>query len=98
MKSPIRLRSEAGLYEIALHYSNDKDEYSVFRAISIDGEIPFSELEAYEFTSTGASRFKNGTLGDEDHGNYLFDLEPERIRFPSAPSSRRSIKRFATFS
>jgi ABC-type glycerol-3-phosphate transport system substrate-binding protein len=66
--------SEAGLYEIAVHYSNDKDEYSVFRAISIDGEIPFTELEAYEFTSTGASRFKNGTLGDEDHGNYLFDL------------------------
>lgn len=64
---------EAGLYEIAVHYSNDKDEYSVFRSIAIDGAIPFRELEAYEFVSTGASRFAIHTLGGEETP-YLFAL------------------------
>lgn len=58
--------AEAGLYEIALHYSNDKDEFSVFRSIAIDGVIPFQELEAYEFVSTGASRFAIHSLGGDD--------------------------------
>lgn len=54
-----------GLYKINLHYLNDKDEYSVFRSIYIDGEIPFAELRNYEFPVTGQSTWANETLGND---------------------------------
>ncbi|MDP3130768.1 MAG: extracellular solute-binding protein [Bacillota bacterium] len=62
-----------GNYRIALHYLNDKNEFSVFRAIAIDGAIPFEELKSYEFGVTGADTWANLTLGDLD-GFYDFYL------------------------
>ncbi|MGL4373384.1 MAG: hypothetical protein ACRCS6_06340, partial [Turicibacter sp.] len=55
-----------GWYEIALHYMNDKSDYSVFRSIRIDGEIPFEDLKAYEFSVTNPGVWKNETLSKED--------------------------------
>jgi len=54
-----------GNYKMSFHYLNDKNEYSVFRAIYIDGKIPFAELSAYEFAQTGADLWANEILGDE---------------------------------
>ena len=57
--------TETGNYNINLHYLNDKDEFSVFRTISIDGEVPFEELLGYEFPATGSSSWANLTLGND---------------------------------
>lgn len=61
--------NQTGNYQISLHYLNDKNEFSVFRSIAIDGEIPFEELSAYEFKETGSATWANEILGD-DTGNY----------------------------
>ncbi|MBO5711315.1 MAG: hypothetical protein J6R47_00615, partial [Acholeplasmatales bacterium] len=63
----------AGLYSLDLHYRNNKDEYSVFRTILIDGKVPFDECLSYEFKCTGAS-YEVHTLGNEE-GAFLFYLE-----------------------
>ncbi|MDP2426403.1 MAG: extracellular solute-binding protein [bacterium] len=55
---------ETGLYNINLHYLNDKIDYSVFRSIAINGVIPFEELAAYEFKLTGPNVWRNEILGD----------------------------------
>jgi ABC-type glycerol-3-phosphate transport system substrate-binding protein len=65
--------AETGNYEISLHYLNDKNEFSVFRAIEIDNEIPFEELAYYEFNETGSATWKNEILGN-DTENYKFYL------------------------
>ncbi len=65
---------ETGLYDLSLHYQNKKDEYSVFRTILINGEVPFAEFENYEFPYTG-SEYKNETLKDKDGNNYQVYLE-----------------------
>jgi ABC-type glycerol-3-phosphate transport system substrate-binding protein len=65
---------ETGNYKIALHYSNEKHDYSVFRSIYINGEIPFSELKAYEFKETGVQVWKYETLRNEDHEPFMFYL------------------------
>lgn len=61
-----------GFYNIALHYRNSKNEYDVFRSIYIDGEVLFSELLNYQFSTTG-SEYANETLGNYD-GAYDFYL------------------------
>ena len=63
---------ETGLYSLDLYYRNNKDEYSVFRTILIDGEVPFAECLSYEFKCTGTS-YKVHTLGNED-GDFKFYL------------------------
>lgn len=62
-----------GNYEISFHYLNDKNDFSVFRSIYIDEEIPFKELKSYEFKPTKGFKMRNHTLGDEN-GNYKFYL------------------------
>ena len=60
---------EDGLYNFNLHYLNDKEEFSVFRTIYIDGEIPFEELNNYQFGVTGQSTWANEILSG-DSGAY----------------------------
>ncbi|MFH0993336.1 MAG: extracellular solute-binding protein, partial [bacterium] len=57
--------AETGNYKMSFHYLNDKNEFSIFRAIYVDGMIPFTELAAYEFLETGADLWANEILGDE---------------------------------
>lgn len=65
---------ETGYYEITLH---DKQNFSrgvaVSRRIYIDGEVPFAELNNYEFTY--AQNWKTETLADDDGTPYSFFLE-----------------------
>lgn len=56
---------EEGMYRIAVCYKNDKEEFSVFNTIRIDGEIPFRELKNYVFPSTG-TQWANEVLSDEN--------------------------------
>ena len=63
---------ETGLYSLDLYYRNNKNEYSVFRTILIDGVVPFKECLSYEFACTG-SKYELHTLGNEEE-DYLFYL------------------------
>jgi len=65
---------ETGNYSLTLHYNNPKSDFSVFRSIRIDGEIPFQQMESYEFPVTGISRFGMETLSNQDHEPYRFYL------------------------
>jgi ABC-type glycerol-3-phosphate transport system substrate-binding protein len=60
---------EDGLYHIAFHYRNSKEEFDVFNTIRIDGEVPFKELTSYAFASTGSS-WANEVLRDKDGKPY----------------------------
>ncbi len=66
---------EAGYYEITLH---DKQNFSrgvaVSRRISIDGSVPFSELDNYEFGYS--QNWKIETLSDESGEPFRFYFEP----------------------
>lgn len=74
--------TEAGLYDINLHYLNDKEEFSVFRSIYIDNEIPFSQFLSYEFEPTGQSTWKNEILGNENESYQIyFDEGVHQISF-----------------
>lgn len=64
---------QTGLYSLDLYYRNNKDEYSVFRTILIDGNVPFAECLSYEFKCTGTS-YEVHTLGNEE-GAFLFYLD-----------------------
>lgn len=64
---------ESGLYHIALHYQNKKEDFSVFQTIQIDGSAPFKELVNYEFAATDTS-WSNETLCDKDKEPYLIYL------------------------
>jgi len=65
---------ESGYYEIALY---DKQNFSrgvaVSRRITIDGEVPFSEMANYEFTY--AQDWREDVLADEAGNPYQFYLE-----------------------
>ena len=63
---------EDGLYLISFHYLNTKDQFSVFRTIKIDGEVPFKELVAYEFPATSSSKWQNITLGDGENDYKIY--------------------------
>jgi len=63
---------ETGNYQLAFHYLNDKNEFSVFRAIYIDGAIPFEALTAYEFKATGTATWENEVLGTDDTNYELY--------------------------
>ncbi len=54
-----------GLYNIAFHYSNPKQDFDVFNTIKIDGEVPFYELNAYAFPPT-KNKWGNLTLSNKD--------------------------------
>ncbi len=62
-----------GLYQIAFHYKNRKEEFDVFNTIKIDGEVPFRELVNYSFKSTG-TKWDNEVLSDDEGNPYLIYL------------------------
>ena len=53
----------AGLYTLTLHYRNEKEEFNSYETVLIDGETPFSELQAYPFPYTKGG-WANETLSD----------------------------------
>ncbi len=63
-----------GFYQLTVKYMQTiLSDMSTFREIKLDGEIPFSELEAYAFPYS--SNFINRTLSDQDENAYQFYLE-----------------------
>lgn len=64
---------KAGLYQLAVHYRNEKEDFQVFESIYIDGKIPFQELRNYGFDTTDTS-WKNEILSDEEGNPYLVYL------------------------
>jgi ABC-type glycerol-3-phosphate transport system substrate-binding protein len=64
---------EDGLYQIAFHFKNTKEEFDVFNTIKIDGEVPFQELQNYSFESTG-NKWSNEVLSDEEGNPYQIYL------------------------
>lgn len=69
---------EEGLYKLALHYYPGQDDYSVFRTIRIDGDIPFEEAKAYPFEDVKGNRYNYQTLADGDGNPYMFYLSAGR--------------------
>ncbi len=66
---------ETGYYGLAFHYFNNKNDFSVFRTLKIDGEIPFKEMQAYEFPYTGEAKWTNKVISDSEGAAYKFYLE-----------------------
>ncbi len=65
---------ESGYYNISLYCKqNFVRGINVCRKITIDGEVPFSELSAYEFSY--AQSWQEEVLSDEDGDAYSFYLE-----------------------
>ncbi len=65
---------ESGYYNISLYDAqNTVRGIYVSRRITIDGEVPFEELEAYGFTYS--SSWREDVLSDEDGNAYSFYLE-----------------------
>lgn len=62
-----------GLYRLALHYKNEKEEFNSYETVMIDGEIPFQELACYAFPYTNGS-WANETLSDEEGNSYYIYL------------------------
>jgi len=74
--------AESGNYQINFHYLNDKDEFSVFRSIYLDGAIPFEELTSYEFSATGSNTWANEVLGNDNGAfNLYLTAGTHRITF-----------------
>lgn len=66
--------SQSGLYKLAAHYQNKKDQFSSFATILIDGKVPFTEMYSYEFKTTD-NGWDNEVFSDENNNPYLFSLE-----------------------
>ncbi len=64
---------QEGLYQLALHYKNEKEDFQVFESILIDGEVPFQELQNYGFDTTDTS-WKNEVLSDAEGNPYKIYL------------------------
>ena len=65
---------EDGFYNLAFHYLNNKSDFSVFRTIKIDGEIPFREVISYPFEYTGTTQWANKVVSDPNGTPYKFYL------------------------
>ncbi|GAB6091540.1 extracellular solute-binding protein [Spirochaeta dissipatitropha] len=63
-----------GWYALTLRYNNPNNDFSVFRSIRLNGEIPFREFMAYEFPARGAVRWEHHTLADETGEPYYLYL------------------------
>ena len=65
---------KSGLYQISLHvYSGYNNGLPTYRQLTIDGEVPFSEMLAYRFGFN--KRWYTETLADDAGKPYLFYLE-----------------------
>lgn len=62
-----------GLYRMAFHYKNEKEEFNSYETIMIDGEVPFQELSCYAFPYTGSS-WENEILHNESGEPYYVYL------------------------
>jgi ABC-type glycerol-3-phosphate transport system substrate-binding protein len=91
---------ESGFYTLSLHYNNPQNDFSVFRSIRINGEIPFQELESYEFPANGASRWMqkslSSSLGDPfylylEKGKHQLSLKAEKEPVNTAARSLKTI-------
>ncbi len=60
---------KTGMYTLTFHYLNEKEEFNSYETILIDGETPFSELQAYPFPYTD-SAWANETLSDGQGNPY----------------------------
>lgn len=69
-----------GLYKLAFHYMNEKEEFNSYETIMIDGEVPFKELSCYPFPYTGSS-WANEVLSDEDGNPYYVYLTAGKHTF-----------------
>lgn len=65
--------SQDGLYRLGFHYMNDKEEFSSFESIRIDGEVPFRELACYAFPYS-KSGWANEILSDAEGNPYYIYL------------------------
>ncbi len=66
---------ESGYYEIALHAKqNFSRGVAVSRRITIDGKVPFAELNSYEFNYE--QNWRTDVLSDESGDAFKFYLEP----------------------
>lgn len=65
---------KTGMYKLGFHYQNNKDEFSSFGTIKIDGEVPFAEMYDYEFKPV-SSGWENLTLADKDGNPYQIYLK-----------------------
>jgi len=62
-----------GLYQLAFHSAqNMGDGLPIYRQIAIDGQVPFTELLAYEFQYT--SNYQTHVVGKDENNPYLFYL------------------------
>ena len=65
---------ESGLYKLNIRvFQNHGEGLNVYRQITIDGQVPFQEMEAYAFGYS--TKWQNETLTDADGNPYLFYLE-----------------------
>lgn len=65
----------AGYYNLSFHYSNDRPDFSVFRSVYINGNIPFTAVESYAFRPTGSGQWGVETLSDTQGNPLWFYLE-----------------------
>jgi ABC-type glycerol-3-phosphate transport system substrate-binding protein len=63
-----------GLYGIAFHYQNGRERRPAYYTVSIDGEVPFSQMRCYAFPATG-DRLGHEILSDETGEAYRFYLQ-----------------------
>ncbi|MFC5653646.1 extracellular solute-binding protein [Paenibacillus solisilvae] len=65
---------ENGLYKIAMRFQQSySSNRSTFRAISVNGQVPFSEMKAYRFPY--ATGWQGTTLQNENGEPYEFELK-----------------------
>lgn len=64
----------AGLYHLALHGSAAKDDFSIFRSLWIDGELPFKEAEHFAVPAYADNRWQNLVFGAPDGNPYMIFL------------------------
>lgn len=62
-----------GLYKLGFHYMNDKEEFNSYESITIDGKVPFQELQCYAFPYSDGG-WANEVLSDENGNPYYIYL------------------------
>src|SRR5690606_3224021 len=65
---------ETGNDKLSFFYQNVKNDFSAFRTIRIDGEIPFKEMMAYEFPETKGNKWELEVLSDKNNKPFEFYL------------------------
>ena len=66
---------QAGSYHLALHGMADKDDFSVFRSIWIDGRLPFQEAANFAVPAYADNQWHNLAFSDPEGLPYAIYLE-----------------------